>query len=235
MAILLPAEMITEARRDCVDTDSVDPAFSDAVYLTKLNKYYYLWYEKVERRTIPYGATATGLSFATGVFYAPTSSKLNIFAIDRAYLAADGTSSLVFTGSLEIVDPAIINRLVLSDSVPATPTKISFHRELASSVSTIGNWRALVHPIPSAETTYVTIMARAWPALLTAASANPPDVTELAAYTISKLAAAEIAGMMGEDENFIGHILRDVSDEIMAQIGIPRPGFKPPSYEERAA
>ena len=62
MAILLPAEMITEARRDCVDTDSVDPAFADAVYITKLNKYYYMWYEKMERRQQRLSATATGFT-----------------------------------------------------------------------------------------------------------------------------------------------------------------------------
>jgi len=38
-----------------------------------------------------------------------------------------------------------------------------------------------------------------------------------------------------EDQEFIGNILRDVPDQILSQIGVPRPGFRSPPQAERAA
>ena len=64
---------------------------------------------------------------------------------------------------------------------------------------------------------------------------HDPDETELAAFTISKLAAAEGASIFGEDADFIGNIVRDISDEVFEQLKMPRPGFVSPAQSERAA
>src|SRR3989304_10066355 len=112
--------MITEARRDCVDTDSVDPAFADAVYITKLNKYYYMWYEKMEKRIKTQTATQNGLTLTIGVTGA-NATPTNYFEIVRVMRGA--SASAVLGVPIEI--RPLANILRLQDSTPtpqAAPT-----------------------------------------------------------------------------------------------------------------
>jgi hypothetical protein len=232
MAILLPSEMITAARRDCVDTDSVDPAFADAIYLTKLNKYYLMWSQKIEQRITVLTPTQSGLTYAASDA-TKTTTPVNIFEIVEAH-STSGASVTLGT-PLEPRTASWIRHKQQGNTADA-PIYYSATRAASAALASVGAWSVAIYPIYNgAGSVRIALYVRAWPALMAAADTAPPDVTELGAYTISKLAAAEIAGMMGEDEAFIAHILRDVSDEIMSQMGVPRIGHKRPVREEQAA
>jgi hypothetical protein len=222
--------IIGQARIDCADTDEVDPAVEDDIYTSIINEYYLLWHQKVERRTTEVSPTDSGLTFTAGLTVVTTTPTDWIEIVEAYVVSAAGD---VFGTPMEIVEPATILRLQQSDATPGTPTRVAFTRIASSTTSDIGKWRAFVHPIPDA-TTYVGLLVRAWPTLLSSPT-DTPDVTELEAYTIARLAAAKVAGIFGEDQEFIGNILRDVPDQILSQIGVPRPGLKAPQYEERAA
>jgi hypothetical protein len=222
--------MIGQARIDCGDTDEIDPALTDDIYQSFINEYYLLWHQKVERRTSEVTPTDSGLTYTTGVSVL-TTTPTDWIEIVEAYKVTG--SGVVFGTPLEIMDPASILRMQASDPAPGTPTRIAFTRLASSSTANVGKWRAFVHPIPDT-TYYVGILARKWPVLL-GSPTDTPDLTELEAYTVARLAAAKAAGIFGEDQEFIGNILRDVPDQILSQIGVPRPGLKAPPYEERAA
>ena len=232
MAILTGAQMITEARRDCVDTDTFDPAFIDNIYLTKINKYYLLWHQKIERRISRVTALASGYTIAGSVLFGDSNgSNLDWYEIVTVYRAPSDSATVGAPIEITRLDRV----LRLQDSSPteqAAITLVAFQRMGSAAVGAIGSWRVYVWPIPNVQNNLL-VYVRRWPTVL--AVGDTPDVTELGAYTISKLAAAEIAGMMGEDEAFIAHILRDVPDEIMTAMDIPRPPWRHAPMEERVA
>lgn len=233
MAILLPAEIITQVRLDIADSDptTADRCFSDTDILAKINKYYLKWYEVMERRSGLLSATSSGLTFTAAQFLAVT-TPTDVFAIDRVMLAPSAGATA--GPALPIYPEYRIQKMSEVSPTPAAPRAVAFSRTSSGAVSTIGAWRVVITP-PADATYYLALLCRRWPTLLTAGSTNPPDCTELGAYTIGKLAAAELAGIMGEDETYVRHILRDVPDEVAAEMGVQRPGLRPVPMKERAA
>lgn len=215
--------MIGEVRVDIADTDAVDPALDDSVITTKLNKYYLLTFARDTRRVVEQTATQTGYSFAQGD-KVKTGTPTNWFEIAQAFrVSAVGS---VYGTPLAIRPVHEVLRLQSSNSTQGTPTIIGFARHATNTAASVGKYDAYLHPIPDA-TTYVGLLVRAWPTLLSAAN-DSPDLTELEAYTICKLAAAECAVIFGEPER-AEWILKSVADETLASFGISRAGYKPPA------
>lgn len=214
--------MVGEARVDCADTDTVDPAADDSVYTAKINKYYLLTHARDEKRITEQTATQTGYS-VTANTKVMTGTPTNWYEIVQAFrVSAVGN---VYGAPLAIRPVHEVLRRQDSESTTGTPTIVGFARHAASTTASIGKWDAYLHPIPSA-TTYVGLLVRAWPTALSA-SGDTPDLTELEAYTVAKLAAAEVAYIFGEPER-AEWILRSVPDETLAHYGIHRAGYKPP-------
>jgi len=214
--------MIGEARADCADTDPVDPAVDDSIYTTKINKYYLLTHARDEKRVAEMTATASGYTFAISE-KVKTGTPLNWFEVVQAFrVAAAGN---VYGAPLSIRPVHEVLRLQSSSATPGTPTIVGFTRHATSVAASIGKWDAYLHPIPDA-TCYVGLLVRAWPVLLSG-SGDTPDLTELEAYTVAKLAAAEVAYILGEPER-AEWILRSVPDETLAHYGVARAGYKPP-------
>jgi hypothetical protein len=222
--------MIGQMRIYMADTDSNDPAMSDSICTSILNKWYYLWHERVERRLVSVTATASGFSFAQAATSA-TSTPTNWYEIAEAYKASG--VGVEYGAPLEIVPPTVLLRLQNSHTTQGTVSKVAFMRPATALSASVGKWTCIVHPIPDAAT-YISLMVRQWPTALSI-STDTPDVTELAAYTISKLAAAEGAAIFGEDAEFIGNMVRDIPDEVFEQLKMPRPGLISPTAQERAA
>ena len=214
--------MVGEARMDCADTDSVDPAVYDSIYTTKINKYYLLTHARDEKRIVEVSATDSGYTF-TAALKVKTGTPTNWYEISQAFrVSAVGS---IYGTPLSIRPVHEILRRQSSESTAGTPTIIGFTRHATATAASVGKWDAYVHPIPDA-TYYIGLLVRAWPALLVN-SGDTPDLTELERYTVAKLAAAEVAYIFGEPERS-EWILRSVPDETLAHYGIARAGYKPP-------
>lgn len=214
--------IIDEVRIDLGETSLVDQAIDDDRIITKVNKYYILTHIRDEKRIARVTATASGYTFAANDTV-KTGTPTDWYEIVKAFRVASAGS--VFGAPLEVVKVADILRLQSSDATPGTPTRIAFARAATAVISDIGKHDAFLHPIPDV-TTYVGLLVRAFPTLLVSPT-DVPDLTDLEAYTVAKLAAAELVGIIGEPWR-VQEILRPVPDETLAHYGIPRVGYKPP-------
>jgi len=230
MPFLPLSGIIGQMRVHMNDTDSNDPAMTDSVCTGLINKWYLQWHYGVERRITEVTATTSGYTF-TSALKSKVGTPTNWYEVVEAYRTS--AAGNVYGVPLEIVKTSVIARLQNSDATPAAVTRIAFSRGATASSGSIGKWTAYVHPIPDATYT-IGLLVRQWPEELSA-STDTPDITELGAHTIARLAAADGAAIFGEDREFIDNILRPIPDEIMAQIGMPRPGFKTQDSSERAA
>lgn len=225
----MPQTMVWQARVDCADISEVNPAAEDEIYIAKLNKYVLLTFARDEKRVTEVTATASGYTFTSGL-KAVTGTPTNWFEIVEAFRVTAAGS--VYGTPLEVCKVSDVLRLQSSDSTPGTPRRIAFVRRATSVAANVGKYDAYVHPIPDA-TTYVGLLVRSWPDLLTDPNAIA-DLTALEQYTISKLAAAEVAYIFGEPER-AEWILRSLPDETLAHYGIPRVGYKPAPEPAMAA
>lgn len=223
--------LIGQTRALYVDVDPVDPAHDDSVITARLNENYLLYSLKVEKRVTPQTATQSGFSLTVANAGIAESTPLNWYEVVEAYRAASAATA--YGTPIEIVKVQDVLRLRASDPTPGIPAKIAFTRLASASSANIGKWTAYAYPIPD-QTYYAGTLVRAWPTEL-ASAADTPDLTELAAYTIARIAAAQLAAAVGEDETFIRHILAPIPDETLELMGMPRPGFRAPAEEERAA
>lgn len=222
--------MLGQTRTLYADADSNDPALADSELTALLNEIYLFYSLKVEKRVSEFTANQAGFSFVAPAAVA-TGTETDWYEITQAYLAVDGDT--LYGTPLEIVKVAEILRLQQSSPTPGTITKVAFGRVASAITANIGPWKAYVHPIPDNDA-YISTLVRAWPTALSS-SLDTPDLSELAAYTVCAITAARAAAIIGEDQQFIENILATVPDETRELMGMPRPGFKAPMVEQRAA
>lgn len=219
--------MINEVRVDIGDVDDIDPALEDDVIISKLNKWIYVWHQRIERRLTEVTPADAGMGPVPINTARILLAGTDWFEIMQAYLTDD--AGTVYGQPLEIVTAARIAHLQATSGGNDVPKKIAFTRAATSVVSDIGKWTAHLFPTTNDDTHHIGLLVRRFPDLLVDPG-DTPDLTELGTLTVCKLAAAECAAIIGEPER-AGPILQSVPEETQAQMGIPRAGYKTTTRE----
>lgn len=208
--------MIGQARMMAADYDEVDPALTDSIYTSLINKHLLLHGLSVDRRIDEVTATAAGLTFAQGdksAYATPT----NWYEIVKAYLASGSGST--YGKPLDLIPMSELVALQDADTNDAgvttqgEPTHAAFE-QISGSMTNSGRYIVRLWPVPNA-VTYVGVLVRSWKTELSL-DTDLPDITVLGSYTIARQAAADAAALFGEDQEFIANILRTVPEELAA-------------------
>lgn len=226
MAVLTAAEAEAFGRILYADTDASDPALTSSEWQKIHNEKYLRWHEKVEPR---YQIVTTGSSGFTLAGSASTvvGSLTTLAEIGQVLWYAGAGTAGTEGVPLEILPLSDFFRRRGVDTSAAGPPAIgSLTRENTDTEADIGKWRLRVWP--NADATYqFPVMVRKVPVALAAGGTDQPDVSEPASYTIARLAAADAAYIVGEDSEFIANILRPVSQDVLASMGMTELALRP--------
>lgn len=229
------SDLIAEARRLVVDTSSTDPAAADAVYTARLNENYVRYCAVVDRRFQAMAATTSG-AYMVAAQSSTTLTPTNIAEIGQVFWTIGGpdestpTSSNITLTPLERVswDYYIRTRGPLNTNLPdqaGTPEFYAVRRVATDTDANIGKWELGVWPPPGA-LSYFPMYVRLTPALLSSSS-DKMDLSDEATWWVVRLAAADIANMIGEDDAFIARILAPVPQQILESMGVKATGVRP--------
>lgn len=228
MANLTVANGLLHARALYVDTDTTDPAVSDATLTKIANEKYLLWHARVEPRWVT--ASLATLVESTASY---TTTAVNIAEINTVY---DASLAL---GVLEQIEIHRYRQKMFDSSSNGTPIQYALERAQTDTEANIGKWIVYPYPPPDAlaATKVLTGIVRLVPALVSEIpGTDQMDVSDEAAYTIWRMVAAEAARMVGEDAEFIAGILAPIKDDVLTAMGMTALALRPRITEgERAA
>lgn len=210
------------AREKSGDSDSTNYVTTDANALVLWNDMY-ARYQQFFPRVRSLTATQTGLTTVIGQFYFDTTLKTikKILRLWQTSSAGSVTPGL----DLEKVEPWEMFLSLGEDSVPATPTKFSYIDLGTDTGASVGFKRVYFHPLPVAVKTYAAL-AEVEGASLTA-DADIPDLTEGEAYGLTSLLAARLAKSMGQPQDFVDDLLREIPDTMSQALGIKQERLAP--------
>lgn len=209
------------AREKSGDTDSNNYITSDANALVLWNDMY-ARYQQAFPRTRMLTATQTGLVSVIGQFHFDTTLK-TIRKILRLVQAAN--SSGITGNQLEKIEPWEAFLSFEEDATPATPRKWSYVDLGTDTAGNVGFKRVYFYPVPVAVKNYA--MLAEIEAAAISGDSDVPDLTEGEAYGLTSLLSARLAKSMGQSQDFVDDLLRELPESMSLALGVRQDRLSP--------
>lgn len=216
------------AREKSGDTDSNNYITSDANALVLWNDMYARLQQTFPRIRI-LTATQTGLVTVASQFHVDTSLK-TIRKILRLIQAA--SASGITGNQLEKIEPWEAFLSYEENNVPATPTKWAYVDLGTDTAGNVGFKRVYFYPLATAIKNYAMLAEVEAAAIVN--DSDVPDLTEGEAYGLTSLLAARLAKSMGQPQDDVNDILREIPDTMSAALGIRQDKLSPRSRPSEA-
>lgn len=198
-----------------------------------INEAYVEWMATLQDRPRLLSAGTSGLVTSSGTrFY--TLSVTTIREILGLFRSASGGSTVPL-GELEWLEPHEHQEEYEASQALATPAYWTAWRlDAAATAADVGKWSVGFHPTPTAADSYI-LRVLVEPTALSG-STDKPDVTDVEAYALGRVAAARLALSMGRDDGFIAQLWQGVPERMQAVFRSQEKSKGPrPRPEERPA
>lgn len=209
-------------------SQDVDATIVDASLLIIINKWYALWTDEINPRIQLVTGTAvetTGTGGISGVL-ATASVKTQVGFPTTMYTdyleVGSRRSNETISAPMERVSLVDLRRFLYTDSTVGRPSKWALEPTQTATPGDIGKANLWFWPPASASSGgfswVLDALARIQVTPLDAATVTTFDTSEADSYRIALLAAAEVAWLLGKDENYINGILSEVGEKGQALV-----------------